>query len=229
MRDNSALPYPAENRPADGAYSPIPPAAAKPVIPLPKPPAMPRPDLVAPGPHPDKPPVTNIPGPPAAGELLPPPPLPPTTSRSSPKPSPGRFTLTDPLGRPREFPSGRAGELVLLDFMTTTCVPCTRAVPALTALQAKHGAAGLEVVGVACDDLGETARRSAAAKYADDHRLNYLVYAEPGSAPGSVMKHFGVTTFPTLVLIDGTGSILWKGRPADVGELERVVRGAAGK
>ena len=72
----------------------------------------------------------------------------------------------------------------------------------------------------------EAARRELAAKYADEHRLNYLVYAEPGSAPGAVMRHFGVTTFPTLVLLDGTGAILWQGRPADMDELERAIRAA---
>jgi thiol-disulfide isomerase/thioredoxin len=226
-RDNGALPYPAENAPSDGAYSPVPPATGKsPAAPAPKPPAAPRSELVAPGPYPDKPPPASIPGPGTTPDgLIPPPALPPRTS--APRPSPGPFSLTDPLGRPRAFPSGRAGVLVLLDFMTTTCAPCRKAVPALTALQAKYGSAGLEVVGVACDDASESARRSLAAKYADGHRLNYLVYAEPGSAPGRVMKHFGVTGFPTLVLIDGTGSILWEGHPADLDDLERVVTGAA--
>jgi thiol-disulfide isomerase/thioredoxin len=224
-RDTGALPYPAENPTPDGAYSPVPPARP-PGIASPRPPASPRPDLVAPGPHPDKPPPANIPGP---GAVLPPPPLPPpSTSRSAPKAA-GAFSLVDPLGRPRAFPSGRAGELVLLDFMTTTCGPCAKAVPALTALQSKYGARGFEVVAVACDDADEAGRRQAAGRYADGHRLNYLVYTEPGSAPGAVMKPFAVTEFPTLVLVDGSGSVVWRGRPADLDALERAIQQNAGR
>jgi thiol-disulfide isomerase/thioredoxin len=168
--------------------------------------------------------VANIPNPtvPRDGELLPPPDLPKSKSNYRAKPA-GEFSLTDPLGRPRAFAAGRADELVLVDFLTTTCEPCKAAIPSLTALQAKYGAKGLEIVGVACDDAGETARQKLAAKYADDHRLNYLVYAEPGQAPGKVMDRFGVKEFPTLVLIDGAGKVLWQGRPAEVVDLERVI------
>lgn len=233
-RDGGVLPYPAENTGGDGAFSPVPPAPAKPVappVPVPRPPGPSRSELVAPGPYPEnKPPVTNIPSPAAApappdGALIPPPAL-PSTSKYRANPG-GEFSLVDPLGRPRSFASGRAGELVLLDFMTTTCEPCRRAVPALTALQAKYGAKGLEVIGVACDEADETARREGAVRYADGHRLNYLVYVEPGAAPGKVMARFGVKAFPTLVLIDGSGAVLWQGQPNEADALERAIEGAA--
>jgi thiol-disulfide isomerase/thioredoxin len=226
-RDTGVLPYPAENTPGDGAFSPVPPAPAKPApIPTPKPPS-PRSELIAPGPYPEnRPPVVNIPGPAVSPEgALIPPPTPPSTSKY-PAAAGGEFSLVDPLGRPRAFPAGRAGELVLLDFMTTTCAPCRRAVPALTALQAGYGAKGLEVIGVACDDAAEATRRESGTKYADEHRLNYLVYTEPGAAPGKVMNRFGVTVFPTLVLIDGSGAVLWQGRAGELDVLERVIQGA---
>ena len=233
-KDTGSLPYPAETPARDGAFSPVPSGETRPpAIGSPQPPALPRTDLVAPGPPLPKPPVANIPGPtptpaspPSQPEVLPPPPLPPSTSKFAPKGSARAFQLVDPLGRPREFPSGRGSELILLDFMTTTCAPCVRAVPALTALQSKYGAHGFEVVAVACDDASESERRSLAARYADDHRLNYLVYAEPGTSPGAVMKQFGVKVFPTLVLVDGAGSIVWQGRPAELSGLERAIREA---
>jgi thiol-disulfide isomerase/thioredoxin len=165
-----------------------------------------RPDLVAPGPDGlNRPPVTNIPN---------------RSQSRSIKPR-GEFVLYDTLNVPREFP---ARGLVLLDFMTTSCLPCQKSEPTLRALQARHALHGFEVVGVACDEARLPQRRAVAAAYQKAHDLNYLLYVEPGDEPGTLMKRFGVQSFPTLVLIDETGRTLWKGHPRDAAELERIIK-----
>jgi thiol-disulfide isomerase/thioredoxin len=133
------------------------------------------------------------------------------------------FVLVDALGRVREFPSGRADELILLDFMTTTCLPCKKAIPTLKGLQSRYGARGLEVIGVVCDETDTPQRRAFAARYADQQQLNYLLYVEPGQRPGQVMERFGVEFFPTLVLVDGTGAVRWKGDSRDLGKLDAII------
>jgi hypothetical protein len=78
-RDVGELPYPVNNTPNDGAYSPVPPIPPRsPGIQAPRPPSPPRADLIAaPNPTTDKPPAANIPGPSLPlGGILPPPPLP---------------------------------------------------------------------------------------------------------------------------------------------------------
>ncbi|OWK39182.1 redoxin family protein [Fimbriiglobus ruber] len=171
-----------------------------------------------------RPPVTSIPGP-GTPTVKPPPPAGSSSGQSqfrTIRPN-SEFALLDSDGRDRVFPSGRAGEFVLLDFMTTTCVPCKTAVPVMKRLQSKYAARGLDVVAVACDEMGTADRRAAAAKYKDNQNLNYLVYTEPGEQPGKVMRRFGVSAYPTLVLIDGAGTVLWKGHPNDAVKLERVL------
>jgi thiol-disulfide isomerase/thioredoxin len=163
-----------------------------------------------------RPPAANIPGP-----SVPTPSVTPGPSRSVNSRS--EFLLVDSTGASRAFPAGRAGELVLLDFMTTTCLPCKRANPTIKGLQARYGTRGLEVVGVTCDDVGVPERRALASRYQRTEGLNYLLYVEPGAEPGAVARRFGVKAFPTLVLLGGSGDVLWTGHPSDAGELERVI------
>ena len=177
-------------------------------------------------------PPTNIPPP---DKLLSVPALPPATgpdggrseSRSvRPK---SEFVLVDTLGRPKEFPTGRTGELVLIEFMTTTCAPCKQAVPALKDVQARYGARGLDVVGVACDEVDTPQRRVVAAAYQKAEGLNYLLYVEPGRTPGRVRDRFEVEFYPMMVLINAAGDVLWKGNAKSLAALERVIDANLGK
>lgn len=191
-----------------------------------------RPENVADGPRPPfTPPPVSIPGPPS----LPPPypaPLPPS-GMPDPKQSRGRsvsnFTLVDTLERSWDFAANKSGTVVLVEFITTTCGPCKRAIPVLTDLQSRYATAGLQVIAVVCDDLPLKQRAAAAAKYARDNHLNYALFVEPGEA-GSVRDRFNVEVYPTAVLLDANGSVLWQGHPADPrNPVEVAVKRALGR
>lgn len=138
------------------------------------------------------------------------------------------FALTDINGEAWELKSNRKGKLVLLDFWGTWCAPCRQTMPALKGLQTKYGAQGLEVVGIAYEQGGTPLEQA--------HRVNdvcqklLINYRQLlGSGPNCVVKtQLGVRAFPTLVLIDEQGTILWRheGRPstADLDELDRLIR-----
>jgi hypothetical protein len=99
----------------------------------------------------------------------------------------------------------------------------------LADLQSRYGSAGLQVVAVACDDLPQKQRAAAAAKYARDFNLNYAILVEPGEDAGGVRDRYDVQGYPTAVLLDANGAVLWKGHPAKRAELENAVRRALGK
>jgi len=173
-------------------------------------PTVGRPELRTDGPAGlGRPPAASIPG--------------GSTSRSVPIRSRSEFVLVDAAGVEREFPTGRANSLVLLDFLTTTCGPCKKAIPTLTDLQTRHGPRGLEVVGVLCDEAPRETRQARAAEYKQAHGLNYVLYTETGPKPGTMMGRYNADRYPTLVLLDGAGDLLWKGHPNDAAELEKVI------
>ena len=172
-------------------------------------PTVGRPELRTDGPAGlARPPAASVPG---------------RTSKSVPIQPRSEFMLLDAAGVEREFPTGRDHSLVLLDFLSTDCGPCKKAIPALMDLQTRHGPRGFEVVGVLCDDAPRDARLARAADYRRDHGLNYVVYTEPGPKPGTLLERYHADRFPTLVLINGAGERLWQGHPKDAADLERVI------
>jgi len=238
---------------SDGAYSPgtgassplpspgggsVPPAPTSTPAPIPGAGAFPepddltapskpsRPENVAEGPRsPFIPPVTNIQSPPV--------PKLPSSPFVDPKPvknSRGMsFRLLDSLERNWDFPADKSGSVVLVEFVTTQCPNCKPAIPILKDMQSKYGNAGLQVVAVLCDDVPVKQRAVAAAKYSKDYATNYPVFVEPGKDPGVVRDAFGVETYPSAVLLNANGAVLWHGHPAKKVDLEAAIRKALGK
>ena len=58
--------------------------------------------------------------------------------------------LPDLDGRPQALEQWQ-GRVVVVNFWATWCAPCREEIPILTKLQAKYGARGLQLVGVAID------------------------------------------------------------------------------
>ncbi len=78
--------------------------------------------------------------------------------------------------------------------------------------------------------MSQKARAAAAAKYARDNNANYAVYVEQGALPGAVRDRLGVEGYPTAILLDASGAVLWKGHPiADRAKLEAAVKRALGR
>ena len=188
-----------------------------------------RPENVAEGPRGNfTPPTVNIPGPPGLPPSLPNPVAPkegPDRNQSLVRPG-ANFVLIDTLERNWDFATNRSGSFILLEFVTTACPNCKPCVPVLKNLQSRYAADGLQVVAVLCDEVPQHRRTLAAAKYARDNNTNYAVYVEPGPQTGTVRDHFRVDGYPTAVLLDPSGAVLWKGHPAKRTEIEAAVRRA---
>ena len=81
-----------------------------------------------------------------------------------------------------------------------------------------------------CDDAPRATRLARAAEYKQAHGLNYVLYTEPGPKPGTLLERYDVTSFPTVVLVNGEGDLLWKGHPTrEAAALERVIAKAQGR
>ena len=124
------------------------------------------------------------------------------------------FALYDRQGNVYEFKKHRKGKLVLLDFWFSECGPCRAAMPHLNKLQADYGKHGLEVIGVTYEpgatisekqqNLNEGLRR-----YSLNPRYP-LVFGGDGKGECPVAKRLEVHRYPTLILLDETGKIIWR-------------------
>jgi thiol-disulfide isomerase/thioredoxin len=125
------------------------------------------------------------------------------------------FLLTDMTGSDWEFRYA-SGRLVLLDFWSTTCGPCKRAIPSMKRLQANYGGSGLEVVAVACEQDGPFNQRARPVEEISRAKeVNYKVYLERDRHVGEVQNLFNIQFVPTLILLDRQGNILWRGGGTD--------------
>ena len=111
--------------------------------------------------------------------------------------APAFTKLTPVAGSPPSSVTALRGRVAIVEFWATWCGPCRLTAPVLGALQAKYGPQGLTVVGITSDDA------TAAADHARKTGMSFSAAAEDGSTS----KAYGVTSLPTMFVIDKGGVV----------------------
>jgi thiol-disulfide isomerase/thioredoxin len=137
------------------------------------------------------------------------------------------FALYGLDGQLWEYRRNRKGKVVLIDFWSTTCMPCLYAIPELKRLQDAYGPYGLEVVGIACEkgSVAEQVEKVRVAR-ARQGGIKYTILLG-GSGTCPVQAQFQVSALPTLVLIDDKSECVWRKEgldPEGKYELEMEIR-----
>ena len=92
------------------------------------------------------------------------------------------------------------GEVVVLDFWASWCVPCRRSFPWLNQMQQKYGEEGLVVVGVNMDASADDAQA-----FLDDFPAKFkIIYDQDGV----LARQFDVVAMPSSYVIDRNGDIV---------------------
>src|SRR6056297_90526 len=111
----------------------------------------------------------------------------------------GDFSLPDLAGQTRTLADWE-GELRVINFWATWCAPCRREIPLLKEIQAQHGEAGVQVIGIAIDEAGPV------ADYAAEMEFNYPVLIGQEDAIAAA-ESFGIDflglPFTLIVAPDG--------------------------
>ncbi len=112
------------------------------------------------------------------------------------------FTLPDLDGRERRLAEWR-GRVVVLNFWATWCPPCREEIPLFISLQKRHGARGLQFLGVALDRPEEVRR------YAAEIGMNYPTLLS-GDNTLELMQRYGNRggSLPYSVVIDRDGRVV---------------------
>ena len=98
-------------------------------------------------------------------------------------------------------PERLKGRAVVLNFWATWCPPCKEELPSLQTLHEIGGGDPL-VIGI---NVRETASR--VRRYVESTGLGFPVVLDPQA---ELAKRFGVTAFPTTLLIAPDGQIRWR-------------------
>jgi thiol-disulfide isomerase/thioredoxin len=207
-------------RPA-GLGAPIAEEPSTPTLSAPVPPPTPaiRPEDIARGELArNDPPTASIPGPgrwqPA--DTVSEPAQPPAPPGPAPVPScvlVGRqlhnLALHDLNGQPWEFRQHRA-KLTLIDFWGTWCVHCMNGIHHLRIFQERYGPYGLQVVGIAHENAPPQVAADNVRRVANRLHINYQLLLGGDRLTCPVLSQFQVASWPTGVLLDESGRILWR-------------------
>ena len=138
------------------------------------------------------------------------------------------FRLPDLQGEPVRFQDLDA-DLVLLDFWGTWCSFCIESIPHMAELQRQYGPK-LRVVGIAYENGPTADHAGKVAASAREHGINYTVLLGGTEGPCPLQTALHVQAYPTLVLVDRAGRILWRdtgNTEATLARLDRVIESTA--
>ena len=129
------------------------------------------------------------------------------------------FNLPDMQGKSHSL-AAWPDRLIILNFWATWCPPCREEIPAFIELQNRHGADGVQVVGIAIDTLEQVER------YYQTTGMNYPVLMG-GEDAMRIMTDFGNNSgsLPYSVIIGRQGQIIARKLGAmTLDELEGILR-----
>lgn len=135
------------------------------------------------------------------------------------------FRLPGLDGNPVRFQEIDA-DFILIDFWGTWCKPCRDSIPRLVDLQTRYGPKTLRVVGVATEHGSAPAEQARNVDaMARSLGINYpVLLSELDGKPCPLQEALHVQAYPTMVLVDRTGRILWRGTGAETTTLARLDR-----
>ncbi len=141
----------------------------------------------------------------------PPPPAPATTNSDlvgSYRPDFRLGSSTGAFVTPADF----AGKTLLINFWATWCAPCLREMPMLMELQTQYGEAGLQVIGIALDDV------QSVRDFVERLAISYPILVGAADVMDTNRAYGNVAgMLPFSVLVDRDGIIRWQ----YIGEIQR--------
>jgi thiol-disulfide isomerase/thioredoxin len=109
------------------------------------------------------------------------------------------------------------GKVVLLDFWIKNCGPCIKSIPELNALKERFKNKKFEIFGINSYDAKEEIN-----SFCNKHKPTYTILMQ--GKP--VAEKYGVDGFPTVVLIDKEGKVIFAGTGLEKAQIEKMIEAA---
>jgi len=140
------------------------------------------------------------------------------------------FQLPDLQGKLVRFQDLDA-DLILIDFWGTWCSPCLKSTPYLVNLQKQMGSTKFKVIGIACEQSPIPERAEKVASEAERLGINYpILLSGMDGRPCPLLESLKVQNYPTMLIVNREGRILWRGQgatPSVLSKLDRLVASAS--
>lgn len=133
------------------------------------------------------------------------------------------FRLPDLNGKPVTLDNFDS-DLIVLDFWGTWCRPCLNSVPHMIELQERLGGKNLTVVGIACESGPAITNAIHVRDVAERMGINYPILLSSKDEFSPLQDELNVSAFPTIIVIDKKGHVVWRETGATEAILARLDR-----
>lgn len=111
------------------------------------------------------------------------------------------YTLQDIENNKVSLYDLKGEKITVIDFWTTWCKPCRKAIPELNKIYTEYSKAGVEIVGVNCDGPRTTAQAPGVSRAL---AIQYPVLVDVNM---DIANSLHIGNFPTLIIIDAKNKV----------------------
>lgn len=127
------------------------------------------------------------------------------------------FQLKNLENQLKSFSELKGEKLTLIDFWATWCKPCNKAIPELNKIYGLYKDKGVEIIGINCDGPRSISK---VAPLANSLQIKYPVLID---IDAEIMNDLNLMAYPTLLIVDGNGKILWVHEGYVTGDGELII------
>ncbi len=113
------------------------------------------------------------------------------------------FTYRDLQNTSRSFNELKGEKLTLIDFWTTRCKPCRKAIPYLNKISEQYKNKGVNVIGINCDGPRSISKVSPLSKSLN---IQYPILLDINN---ELLNDLNLSAYPTLIIVNPKGKIVW--------------------
>lgn len=127
------------------------------------------------------------------------------------------FQLKDTENTTRNYLELKGEKLTLIDFWTTWCKPCNKAIPELNKIYNTYKDKGVAIIGISCDGPRSIAKVAPLSK---SLQIQYPILLDIDS---EIKNRLNLMAFPTLILVNSKGKIIWIHEGFVSGDAELII------